>query len=84
MLYRRGDQSQAQAEDYVADYNRLHSGLPIETEDIDTPGGQDKSQLYGVVRCPAILALSDDGALLEMWQGEHLPLMKELDFYSQN
>lgn len=80
MLYRRG-QSEARARDYAADYERRHAGSTVELRDVDNPSGQQTAELYDVVNYPAVLALADDGSLLQLWQDEQLPLMKELDFY---
>jgi hypothetical protein len=83
MLYRKGGQSQALAEDFSADYGRLHPRVELELIEADSPHAQEMVSLYGIVDYPAILATADDGLLLQMWQGQQLPLMKELNFYLQ-
>jgi hypothetical protein len=40
------------------------------------------AKLYGVYAYPAILAVSHDGSLQQLWQDEQLPLMQELDAYA--
>lgn len=83
MLYRKGGQSQALAEDFSADYRRLHPRAELELVEADSPSAQATVSLYDIFDYPAILATADDGSLLQLWQGQQLPLMKELDFYLQ-
>lgn len=81
MLYRPGNEQAAVAEDYVGDYQHRHPDRQIELLDADSRAGSQMAQLYGLVRYPALLVLRQDGAVLQVWQYEHLPLMDELDFY---
>jgi len=83
MLYRKGSQSQAMAEDFATDYRHLHPQAQLELKDADSVHSQEIANLYGIIDYPAILATADDGSLLQLWQGQQLPLMKELDFYLQ-
>lgn len=83
MLYRPNSEHAGTAEDYAEEYHRRHSDKQIELVSVDTLEGADKARLYGVTRYPAILALSDDGSFLQLWQDDQLPLMSEVDFYQQ-
>lgn len=83
MLYRPNSERAGMAEDYAEEYHRRHPDRQIELLNVDTPEGADKARLYGITNYPAILALSDDGGLQQLWQDEHLPLMNEIDFYQQ-
>ncbi len=83
MLYRSNSESAGQAEDYATEYGRRHPNWKIDLVDVDSPDGANMARLYDITRYPAILALSDDGGLQQLWQDEHLPLMNELDFYQQ-
>lgn len=81
MLYRPGSDKAGLAEDYAAEYARRNPGKKIELLSLDTVAGAEMAKLYGVTNNPAILTISTDGILLQMWQDEHLPLMDELNFY---
>jgi len=48
---------------------------------LDTPQGDNMAKIYDIVQYPAFLAIKDDGQLEQMWQGDQLPLMNELDYY---
>ncbi len=84
MLYRPASEGAGAAEDYAGEYSRRHPDKRIELIDVDSPKGDEMAKLYDLTRYPAILALAEDGALLQLWQDEHLPLMNELDFYQQS
>jgi hypothetical protein len=83
MLYRPNSEGAGKAEDYTIEYSRRHPGRSIEMISVDSPEGVEKARIYGITNYPAILAVSDDGGLLQVWQDEHLPLMNEIDFYQQ-
>jgi hypothetical protein len=70
--------------DYIHDYQMHSSGKTIEPISLETSDGSRIAELYDVTRYPAILALSDDGQLQHFWQGLPLPMMNEIDVYSQD
>jgi hypothetical protein len=70
--------------DYIRDYHMRSSGKEIEPISLETIEGSSMAELYDVTIYPAILALSDDGQLQHFWQGIPLPLMNEIDAYSQD
>ena len=69
-------------ESFVRDFQRRYeTGRKIEMQSIDTREGSSNASIYDVVSYPAILALADDGSVLNMWQGD-LPLMDEVAGYA--
>jgi len=83
MLYRPKSEHAGRVEDYVKEYHRRHPERLIKLLDVDTRQGENIAKLYGVVRYPALLVSANDGALIDLWQDEQLPLMSELDFYTR-
>lgn len=81
MLFRPNSEHAGAAEDYIGEYHRRHPDKAIELINVDSVAGTEMAKLYDVTRYPALLALADDGAMLQMWQDDHLPLMNEIDFY---
>lgn len=70
----------------VADFAREFENYKhkkVELMNLETVEGADLAQLYGVDQYPAVLAMSDNGSLIRMWQGLPLPLMDELSYYIQ-
>ena len=57
------------------------TGMKLELISLETPAGDDKSQVYGVVDYPAIIVTTDEGAMQKLWQGSQLPLIDEVVSY---
>jgi hypothetical protein len=83
IVYRRNSDHGRSVEEFVHDFRRLHPDANLEEKDLDTREGAEAAKLYDVTSAPATLALRDDGSLLNMWQGEQLPLMNEVASYLQ-
>lgn len=83
ILYRPASEHSSAVESFVRDFIRQHADRHIELINIDTRDGASTATLYDVVRYPAILALADDGQLLQYWQGDNFPLMNEVAYYAR-
>jgi L-rhamnose mutarotase len=81
-LYRPHTEQEGKVLDYVHEYKMRHQDVEPELVSLDTREGDDMAKLYGVYSYPAILAISHDGSMRQMWQDEQLPLMNELDAYA--
>jgi hypothetical protein len=80
ILYRGQSEHERGVLDFILEYEH-RTGRRLATQDLNTREGSSTASLYDIVRYPAILAISDDGRLLQVWQGEPLPLMNEVMFY---
>jgi hypothetical protein len=80
VLYRPRSEHGTQVEQYLREFSSRCSAK-VELIDIDTREGSAEAELYDIVGYPAVLAINDDGGLLNSWQGEQLPLMDELASY---
>ena len=67
--------------DYLRDFAR-QTGHALETLDPETPDGISLCQTYDILEFPTIIALSDDGALQNMWRGRPLPTISEVSYYA--
>lgn len=85
MLYHPKSGHGGMVEDYARDYKLLHRDEKRELEllSLETREGADIARLYDVVRYPAVLVIAKDGTLQRLWQGDQLPLLRELDFYNK-
>jgi hypothetical protein len=81
-LYRPKTEQEGKVLDYVHEYKMRHPDMEPELISLDTREGADMAQLYGIYAYPAILAISRDGSLQQLWQSEQLPLMQDLDAYA--
>ena len=65
-------------ESYIRDFSHIHPDHKTELIDIDSKRGSDLAQVYDIVTYPALIVMTDDGQMLNFWQGEVLPLMDEV------
>ena len=68
-------------EEYAHDYERSRD-RKLELVSLETRDGAYTANLYDITRYPAFVALSDEGILLNHWEGMPLPLMNEVDAYT--
>lgn len=80
IFYRPNSEHERMVEDYVRDFAR-HTGKELPTISMDTPDGTDKAQLYGVMKFPSIVAVDDEGKMLQIWDDDMLPRFDEVSFY---
>jgi hypothetical protein len=66
--------------DYMRDFTR-QTGHVLDTVDPDTAEGTDFCRTYDIVEYPSIVALSDNGALQNLWRGLPLPTISEVSYY---
>jgi hypothetical protein len=79
-LYRPNTDHERTVLDYQRDFEHK-TGKTIELISLDTVEGDAMAQLYDATNYPVILAVTDDGVLKEMWQGEIMPLMNDVQAY---
>jgi hypothetical protein len=81
VLYRPRSEQEGKVLDFKRDYKQLRN-KELELVSLDTVEGDNMAKVYDITQYPAFLAIKDDGQLEQMWQGETLPLMNELDYYT--
>ena len=83
ILYRPNSEHATKVESYVRDFEHQHDlgSKSIELVSVDTREGAATASLYDIWSFPAILAVDMEGRVLNMWQGEELPLMDEVAGY---
>lgn len=62
--------------------HQFEAGRKLELVSLNTRDGAATASLYDVMSYPAILALNNDGSVLNLWQGVPLPLMNEVAGYA--
>ncbi|HET6924705.1 MAG TPA: hypothetical protein VFH39_02665 [Candidatus Saccharimonadales bacterium] len=82
VIYRPNSEHGRSVEDYLREFRSRYGDIKIEALDADTREGASMASLYDIMRCPAILALRDDGSTLNIWIDDSLPLMDELAGYA--
>lgn len=81
IVYRRESEHGRRVEEFIHEFKRLHPGVVVEEKSLDTREGAELAKLYDVINPPGVLALRNDGTVLNTWQGEVLPLMNEVASY---
>lgn len=66
---------------WLHDFTR-QTGRTLEQIDPDTRAGADFCRVYDIVEYPTVVALSDDGQLLQHWRGLPLPTISEVSYYA--
>jgi hypothetical protein len=82
ILYKPRSEFARQVETYVRDYQDRHESTRLELIDYDSRDGYALATLYDIMAVPAILAMGNDGSLLQAWVGPDLPLMDEIAYYA--
>lgn len=68
--------------EYVDDFEK-QTGLEIEQKNPDDGRNQFFLRAYDIVEYPTILAIADNGRLLQIWRGRPLPLFDEVAYYAR-
>jgi hypothetical protein len=83
ILYRPESEHSREIEDFVRDFGRMYEAARrVELQSLNTRDGAATASIYDIFSYPAILALADDGSVLNVWQGKPLPLMDEVAAYA--
>ena len=82
ILYRPNSEHERDVESFARDFGRQHDvGNKLELLSVNTREGVAMANLYDIMMYPAILALADNGSVLNAWAGLPLPLMNEVAGY---
>ena len=80
VLYQPNSEHERRVLDYARDVKRT-TGHELELVSLNSREGADQAKLYDATRYPAVLALRDNGQLLQLWQDELLPTINEVSAY---
>lgn len=79
ILYRPDSEYAREVETFIHDFQAQHHiDAKIEVIDLNTREGAATASLYDIVQYPALLATDNFGSIIQMWQGQTLPLMGEV------
>jgi hypothetical protein len=82
ILYRPSSEHARAVETFLHDFQARNASIRVEVLNVDEREGIAMVNLYDVTQYPAIIAMADDGRMLNMWQGEELPMMDEVASYA--
>ena len=79
ILYRPNSEHARTVETFIRDFQEQHRPeAKIEILSLDTRDGAATASLYDIVQYPALLTTNNEGSVVQMWQGNNLPLMSEV------
>lgn len=81
VYYRKNTDYARDALNFVEELKRRYPDKKIITKDVDTRDGYAEATLYDIVRYPSVVVSSDDGKVMNVWQGDPLPLQNEIISY---
>ena len=82
VVYKDASDHGREVREYVDDFEK-QTGLEIEQKNPDDGRNQFFLRAYDIVEYPTILAIADDGRLLQIWRGRPLPLFDEVAYYAR-
>lgn len=83
ILYHPNSEQSRSVEEFVHNFSKIYGEGAIDLVSVDTVTGSDKAAVYGIVQYPAVLVVNDIGSIIRSWEGETLPLINELAYYTQ-
>ena len=81
VLYKENSDHAREVFDYLRDFER-QTGKKLEEIDPEKRENIGFVETYDIVEYPTILALTDNGQVINMWRGRPLPAINEVSFYA--
>lgn len=80
IVYREESDHAREVFDFLHDFEK-RTGQTIEEINPDSPRNEFFIRAYDIVEYPTILALTDEGEVLNQWRGRPLPMIDEVSYY---
>ncbi len=80
VVWREESDHAREVREWIRDFEN-RTGVAIESVNPDEPNGISMCKAYDIVQYPTILALEDDGAMMQMWRGTPLTSIDSVAFY---
>lgn len=80
IVYREESDHAREVFDFLSDFEK-RTGQTIEEINPDSPRNEFFIRAYDIVEYPTILALTDEGKVLNQWRGRPLPMIDEVSYY---
>lgn len=81
VVYKPESDHAREVTDFLRDFNK-RTGKQIEEIDPERRFNEGFLQAYDIVEYPTMIALSDDGRVLNTWRGRPLPQIDEVSYYA--
>ena len=81
VVYKEVSEHARNVEEFLRYFTSV-TGRELETLNPETRDGAGFCETYDITQYPTVIALSDDGQMLNMWAGEPLPRVDEVSYYA--
>jgi len=78
VIYRDNSDHSRAVTDFLEMMSRKYPDKKAELLDIETRKGADTAQVYGVARYPALILMTYEGRVIQLWAGLPLPMLDEV------
>jgi hypothetical protein len=82
LVYKQAMDYSRQVDEYLHDFEK-QTGHTLQIMDPESPEGVSFAKAHDLWEFPSVVALADDGSVLNTWKGLPLPLINELSYYVQ-
>ena len=79
-IWRRESDYGRPVEEWLTEFERRY-GAEIESYDPDEPEGASLCRTYDIVEYPTLIALDNNGTVLETWRGQQMPTFDEVNYW---
>ena len=80
-VWRRESDYGRMMEEWLTEFEQ-RTGVEVESIDPDGRDGVGFCLAYDIVEYPTLLALDNDGAVLDLWKGQSLPTFDEVSYWA--
>lgn len=81
IVYKEQSEQARAVETFMHDFTK-QTGKALETISPDTPEGSQLCETYDLVEYPSVLAMDDNGLVLNVWRGLPMPMISEVSYYA--
>lgn len=80
VVYKPVSEHARTVEEFLHDFER-RTARKLDTVNPESREGAEKCRTYGIVEYPSVVALSENGQVLNLWRGIPMPLIDEVSYY---
>lgn len=82
VVYRPNSEHARMVDNFLRDIQRMNPGPDrVEVINVDTREGAAIASLYDVMSYPKVMAVADDGRLIQDWEAGKMPLISDVSYY---
>ncbi len=84
VIYRSNSEHERQVLEFEREFE-YRTGHSLELLDVNTRDGSAMASLYDIMMYPMVLAISNEGSILQSWQASSgMPLINEVSYFADN